>query len=397
MYLPIYMDSHSTTPVDPRVLDAMMPTFREVYGNEAGRSHAYGWRAEELVEVGRAQFAELIGAHPKEVIFTSGATEANNLAIKGVAYQYRERGSHIVTCVTEHKSVLAVCQRLEREGFQVDYLPVNRDGNIDLEQLQNILRDDTILVSLMAANNEIGLIHPIREISKIVKGKGVLFHCDATQAVGKIPINVDEMGIDLLSFSAHKLYGPKGVGALYLRSHEPRVKIRPMMDGGEHEYGLRAGTLNVPGIVGLGKACSIAKAEMHSDDKRLYALREKLRTGILDALDHVFVNGALDNRLSNNLNLSFTYVDADTLLSSIRDKVAVSAGSSCTSASLEPSHVLKALGIGSDLTHSSIRFGPHRFNTEEEITFVIQVVVDNVKKLRKLSPLYIVTREGIKD
>ncbi|MDP3980990.1 MAG: aminotransferase class V-fold PLP-dependent enzyme, partial [Chlamydiota bacterium] len=361
-----------------------------------GRSHAYGWQAEELVDKAREQFARLIHADAKDVIFTSGATESNNLAIKGIAYQYREKGNHIITCVTEHKSVLTTCARLEKEGFEVDYLPVDRQGYLDLERLKKTIKGTTILASFMSANNEIGHIHPIAQIAQILKSKGVLFHCDATQGIGKIPIDVQEMGIDALSFSAHKLHGPKGSGALYLRSQNPRVKIKPLMDGGGQEHALRPGTLNVSGIVGLGAACEIAHREMDWEVKRLYALRERLRVGICSQVDEATINGSMDDRLANNLNLSFAYVDADTLLSAVQEDVALSAGSSCTSASLEPSHVLKALGLPSDLAHGSIRFGLHRFNTEEEIDTVILCIVNAVKKLRSLSPLYIVKKEGIK-
>ena len=385
---PIYLDNHATTPVDPRVLDAMLPYFSDRYGNAASKSHAFGWEAEAAVDTAREQIARLIGAtSPREIVITSGATESDNLALKGVADSYRDKGSHIVTCVTEHKAVLDSCKVLQKHGFQVTYLPVRSDGLIDLGRLQESLTDKTILISLMAANNEIGTINPLNEIGRLAKEKNILFHTDATQGVGKIPINVEQMGIDLLSLTAHKMYGPKGVGALYVRSSKPRVKLTPFIDGGGHERGMRSGTLNVPGIVGLGKACEISQLEMGAEAERLIALRERLREGIQSQLDEVYINGHPLQRLPGNLNMSFAYVEGESLLMGLKE-IAVSTGSACTSASLEPSYVLKALGVTDELAYSAIRFGLGRFNTEEEIDFTVKRVVEEVRRLREISPLY---------
>ena len=394
MNLPIYMDNHATTRVDPRVLEAMLPYFNQIYGNAASRNHQFGWEAEEAVEKGRKQVADLINAAAKEIIFTSGATESDNLAIKGVAWMYREKGNHIVTVPTEHKAVLDTCKRLEKEGYQVTYLPVQKDGLINLDDLKAALTEQTILVSVMAANNEIGVIQPIAEIGKLCHERGILFHTDAVQGVGKIPLDVQAMDIDLMSISAHKMYGPKGVGALYVRRKSPRVQLTPIIDGGGHERGMRSGTLNVPGIVGLGKACEISKQEMATESDGLRAWRDRLRDGILSQLDEVYINGSLEHRLPNNLNVSFAYVEGESLLMGIND-IAVSSGSACTSATLEPSYVLKALGVGDDLAHTSIRFGLGRFNTEEEVDYVIGRVVETVKRLRELSPLYEMAKEGV--
>jgi len=392
--LPIYMDNHATTPLDPRVLDAMMPYFTGKFGNAASRNHSFGWEAEQATEVAREQIAKLIGATAKEIIFTSGATESNNLAIKGVAEMYRERGNHIITQVTEHKAVLDTCKRMEKAGFRVTYLPVKVDGLIDLEDLKRAIDDKTILVSIMFANNEIGVIQPVAEIGKICREKGVIFHTDAVQALGKVPVDVNAMNIDVLSLSAHKIYGPKGVGALYVRRRNPRVQISEQINGGGHERGMRSGTLNVPGIVGLGKACEIAREEMASEDKRLRALRDKLKAKLESNLDYIHVNGSWEHRLPGNLNMSFVYVEGESLLMGIND-IAVSSGSACTSATLEPSYVLKALGLGDDVAHSSIRFGLGRFNTEAEVDYVADKVIDIVQKLRELSPLYEMVKEGI--
>src|SRR5437764_4642930 len=354
--LPIYMDNHATTPMDPRVLEEMLPYFMEKFGNSASRNHSFGWAAEEGVETARERIAKLVGATTKEIIFTSGATESDNLAIKGVGEMYREKGNHIITAVTEHKAVLDTCKRLEKFGYRVTYLPVQKDGLIDLDDLKRAMDDKTILVTIMYANNEIGVLQPVAEIGKLCHEKGVIFHTDATQAVGKVPVNVIKDNIDLASISGHKMYGPKGVGALYVRRKNPRVQISAIIDGGGHERGMRSGTLNVPGIVGLGKACAIALAGMAEESGRLRELRDRLRANIEASLDGVRVNGSMEHRLPPNLNLSFERVDSDSLLTGIND-VAVSSGSACTSATLEPSYVLKALGTGDDLAHSSIRFG----------------------------------------
>jgi cysteine desulfurase len=394
MKLPIYMDYHATTPMDPRVFAAMKPYFLETFGNAASRNHSFGWEAEEAVEKSRKQIASLIGATAKEIVFTSGATESNNLALKGVAEMYAEKGNHIITAATEHKAILDTCKRLEKHGVRVTYLPVQTNGLVDMEQLQAAITDKTILISLMYANNEIGVLQPIAEIGKLAKSKGVLLHTDATQAVGKVPVNVIKDNIDLMSLSGHKMYGPKGVGALYVRRKGPRVQLTSQMDGGGHERGMRSGTLNVPGIVGLGEACALCQAEMAEESKRLGHLRDKLRDKLQSELDETYINGTMEHRLPNNLNISFAYVEGESLLMGIND-IAVSSGSACTSATLEPSYVLKALGAGDDLAHSSIRFGLGRFNTEEEVDYVAAKVIDVVKKLRDLSPLYEMAKEGI--
>jgi len=394
MKLPIYMDYHATTPMDPRVFEAMKPYFMETFGNSASRNHSFGWQAEEAVEKSRKQIADLIGATPKEIVFTSGATESNNLALKGVAEMYAEKGNHIITAATEHKAVLDTCKRLEKHGIRVTYLPVQSNGLVDLEMLKDAITDKTILVSIMYANNEIGVLQNMAEIGKLAKSKGVLVHSDATQAVGKVPVNVIKDNIDLMSMSGHKIYGPKGVGALYVRRKSPRVQITAQMDGGGHERGMRSGTLNVPGIVGLGEACALCQAEMPEESKRMAYLRDRLRSKLEAQLDEVYVNGTMEHRVPNNLNISFAYVEGESLLMGIND-IAVSSGSACTSATLEPSYVLKALGAGDDLAHSSIRFGLGRFNTEEEVDYVADKVIDVVKKLRELSPLYEMAKEGV--
>jgi cysteine desulfurase len=394
MKLPIYMDNHATTQMDPRVFEAMKPYFLDIYGNAASRNHSFGWEAEEAVEKARKQVADLIGATAKEIVFTSGATESNNLAIKGIAQMYAEKGNHIITQVTEHKAVLDTCKHLEKEGIRVTYLPVKKDGLIDLDQLRDAITDKTILISIMYANNEIGIVQPVEEIGKVAKERGILFHTDGVQAVGKIPVNVIHDGIDLLSLSGHKFYGPKGVGALYVRRRNPRVQVTAQIDGGGHERGMRSGTLNVPGIVGLGAAAAIAKEEMAEESKRLRHLRDKLQDKIVNSLDEVYVNGTMERHLPHSLNLSFAYVEGESLLMGIND-IAVSSGSACTSATLEPSYVLKALGAGDDLAHSSIRFGLGRFNTEEEVDYVAGKVIDVVRKLRELSPLYEMAKEGV--
>ena len=385
---PIYLDNHATTLVDPRVLDAMLPFFAQKFGNASSKNHAFGWEAEAAVDSAREQVAKLIGASsPREIVFTSGATESDNLAIKGVAQAYRERGNHIVTCVTEHKAVLDSCKTLEKQGFKVTYLPVQPNGLIDVQRLEDALTDKTILVSVMAANNEIGTIQPMKEIARLTKKRGILFHSDATQAVGRIPVDVDEMGIDLLSLTAHKIYGPKGVGALYVRAANPRVRVTPMLDGGGHERGMRSGTLNVPGIVALGTSCEVAQREMGAEGERLTGLREHLRSGLFEQLEDVYINGDPVRRLPGNLNMSFAYIDGESLMMGLKE-IAVSTGSACTSASLEPSHVLKALGVDDSLAHASIRFGLGRFNTAEEIDYTIARVVEEVRRLRKISPVY---------
>jgi cysteine desulfurase len=394
MKLPIYMDYHATTPMDPRVFEAVKPYFMETFGNSASRNHSFGWQAEEAVEKSRKQIADLIGATPKEIVFTSGATESNNLALKGVAEMYAEKGNHIITAATEHKAILDTCKRLEKHGIRVTYLPVQANGLVDLDMLKEAITDKTILVSVMYANNEIGVLQNMTEIGKIAKAKGVLVHSDATQAVGKVPVNVIKDNIDLMSMSGHKIYGPKGVGALYVRRKSPRVQITAQMDGGGHERGMRSGTLNVPGIVGLGEACALCQAEMPEESKRMAYLRDKLRSKLESQLDEVYVNGTMEHRVPNNLNISFAYVEGESLLMGIND-IAVSSGSACTSATLEPSYVLKALGAGDDLAHSSIRFGLGRFNTEEEVDYVADKVIDVVKKLRELSPLYEMAKEGV--
>lgn len=391
---PIYLDNHATTPMDPRVFEAMKPFFIEHFGNAASRNHAFGWEAEEAVEKARKQLAGLVGATAKEIVFTSGATESNNLALKGVAEMYAQKGNHIITAATEHKAVLDTCKRLEKHGVKVTYLPVRPDGLIDLDMLKDAFTDKTILVSIMYGNNEIGTIQPMREIGALCRERGALLHTDATQAVGKIPVNVIADNIDLMSFTGHKMYGPKGVGALYVRRKNPRVQLTAQMDGGGHERGMRSGTLNVPGIAGFGEAAAIAQAEMEQEMARSLALRHKLQAAIEAELDEVYINGTMEHRLPHNLNISFAYVEGESLLMGIND-IAVSSGSACTSATLEPSYVLKALGAGDDLAHSSIRFGIGRFTTEEEIDYTAGKIIEVVKKLRELSPLYEMVKEGI--
>jgi cysteine desulfurase len=392
--LPIYMDNHATTPVDPRVVDAMLPYFNERFGNSASRNHSFGWTAEEAVENARAQVARLINATPKEIVFTSGATESDNLAIKGVAEMYREKGNHIITQVTEHKAVLDACKRLEKYGYEVTYMPVGKDGRVDLDELRRAITPKTILITIMYANNEIGVIQPVEEIGKLAKEKGVFFHTDAVQACGKVPVDVQRDNIDLLSISAHKMYGPKGCGALYVRRRNPRVQLASIIDGGGHERGMRSGTLNVPGIVGFGKAAELCQQEMPEESKRMRALRDRLKDNLFAALDELYINGSMIYRLPNNLNVSFAFVEGESLLMGIND-VAVSSGSACTSATLEPSYVLKALGVGEDLAHTSIRFGLGRFNTEEEVDYVSNRVIEVVNRLRELSPLYEMAKEGV--
>lgn len=396
MKFPIYMDNHATTPCDPRVFEKMAPYFTETFGNAASRNHVFGWKAEEAVEKARAQVAAIIGASPKEIIFTSGATESDNEAVIGAARMYKEKGNHIISCPTEHKAVIDSLKYLESEGYDVTYLPVDRYGRVNPEDVRKAITDKTILITLMTANNEIGTIHPIPEIGRIAKEKGILFHTDAAQAVGKIPIDVERMGIDLLSMSAHKLYGPKGIGALYVRRKNPRVRISPILHGGGHERGMRSGTLNVPGIVGFGEACEIAGREMTTEASRIRALRDRLQEKILGNLPQVYLNGHPTERLPNNLNLSFATVEGESFLMGIKE-VAVSSGSACTSASLEPSYVLKAIGVREDLAHTSIRFGLGRFNTEEEVDYVADAVVRNVTRLREMSPLWEMVREGAEE
>lgn len=393
MKIPIYMDCHSTTPMDPRVLEAMLPYFTEHFGNAASKSHSFGWKAEEAVEAAREAVGRLIGATGREIVWTSGATESDNLAVKGAARALAAKGRHLVTCRTEHKAVLDPLAALAREGFEVTTLDVEPDGRLDPARLAAALRPDTTLVSVMHANNETGVVHPIEELGRITREKGVVFHCDAVQSIGKIPFDVERANVDLASISAHKMYGPKGAGALYVR-RKPRVRLVPIIDGGGHERGHRSGTLNVPGIVGLGKACELALAEREVEAARVLALRERLRKGILAGVDRVTVNGSVEHRLPGNLNVSFAYVEGEALMMAMKD-VAVSSGSACTSASLEPSYVLRALGVPDDLAHSSIRFGLGRFNTEEEVDYVIRLLVEKVKKLRDMSPLWEMAKEGI--
>jgi cysteine desulfurase len=392
--LPIYLDNNSTTRTDPRVVEAMLPYFSEKYGNAASKSHAYGWEAEAAVDEARDQIGELIGATGKEVIFTSGATEATNLALKGVAAMYKKKGNHIVTQVTEHKATLDTCKRLERDGVQVTYLPVDKYGQVHAEQVREALTDKTILVSIMAANNEIGTVMPLAAIGKVCKEKGVLFHTDGVQAAGKIPLDVQAMGIDLMSLSGHKMYAPKGIGCLYVRKKDPRVRLEPQIDGGGHERGMRSGTLPVPMIVALGAAADLARREFAEETKRTFDLRERLRKGIMGQLPETYLNGHPTERLPGNANISFAYVEGEGLMMGIKD-VAVSSGSACTSASLEPSYVLRALGVGDELAHSSIRFGVGRFTTAEEIDYVIDLVVREVSRLREMSPLYEMVQAGI--
>lgn len=395
MKLPIFLDNHSTTPMDPRVLEVMLPYFVEKFGNAASRNHAFGWEAEEAVDRARKQIAKLIKADSKEIVFTSGATESDNLALKGVLEMYKEKGTHIITSSTEHRAVLDTAKSLEAKGLAtVTYLPVDKQGMVNPEDVRNAITDKTILISVMLANNEIGTINPVQEIGKIAKEKGVLFHCDATQGVGKIPVDVQAMGIDLMSFSAHKIYGPKGVGALYVRKRNPRVRVAAQMDGGGHERGMRSGTLPVPLIIGFGKACELCEQEMEKESIRLTAQRDRLQDGIMAALEESYLNGHPTNRLPGNLNISFAYVEGESLLMGMKD-IALSSGSACTSATLEPSYVLRALGVGTELAHSSIRFGLGRFTTDEEIEYTIKKVVEVVTKLREMSPLYEMAKDGI--
>ncbi|TMA49695.1 MAG: IscS subfamily cysteine desulfurase [Deltaproteobacteria bacterium] len=403
----IYMDNHATTPLDPRVLEAMMPYLSRVFGNAASRSHGFGWEAEKAVETGRERIARLINAKPKEIVFTSGATESDNLAIKGVVEFYKDKGNHVITATTEHKAVLDTCKALERKAIaRVTYLPVDQYGRVDPDDVRRAITDKTVLVSVMYANNEIGTISPIAEIGKVTREKGVLFHTDATQGVGKLPVDVEAMNIDLLSMSAHKMYGPKGIGALYVRAKSPRVRLAPIIDGGGHERGFRSGTLNVPGIVGFGAACELCREGMADEAQRIVALRERLRDKLFAQLDDIYLNGHPVHRLPGNLNVSFAYVEGESLLMGLNGSthpiavgdtppIAVSSGSACTSATLEPSYVLKALGVGDELAHTSIRFGLGRFNTQEEVDYVAARVVHEVQRLRDLSPLYEMAKEGI--
>ena len=391
--LPIYMDNHATTPVDPRVLEEMLPYLSDKFGNAASHNHAFGWAAEQAVETARERIAKLFGATAKEIVFTSGATESDNLAIKGVAEAYKDKGNHIITAVTEHKAVLDSCKRLEKYGYQVTYLPVQKNGLIDLEDLKRAIGDKTILVTIMAANNEIGVLQPWEEIGQLCHERGIIFHTDATQAAGKVPVDVNKQDIDMMSISGHKMYGPKGVGALYVRSKNPRVHLSPIIDGGGHEHGMRSGTLNVPGIVGLGKACAIAAEEMPKEARYLAGLRNRLKEKIMSRLDEVEINGGMEHRLPGNLNLSFAHVEGEALLVGIND-VAVSSGAACTSAAIEPSYVLKALGLADERAHSSIRFGLGRFNTEAEVDYVAGRVVETVQRLRELSPSYEEAKEA---
>jgi len=392
--LPIYLDHNATTPMDPRVLEAMLPYFVENFGNAASRNHSFGWHAEEAVDYAREQIAQLIGADPKEIIFTSGATEGDNLGIKGVYEMYASKGNHIITCTTEHKAVLDTCKHLEKLGAEVTYLEVQPDGLIDLKQLEAAMKPTTILVAIMYANNEIGVIQPVKEIGAIAKKHGALFFTDAVQAVGKIPVDVIADGIDIMAFTAHKMYGPKGVGALFVRRKNPRVKVTAQVDGGGHERGMRSGTLNVPGIVGFGKACELARLEMAADTERISKLRDKLENA-LKVIDESYVNGNPAHRLPHVSNISFKYVEGEGLMMGFNKDIALSSGSACTSASLEPSYVLKALGLGDDLAHSSLRFGLGRYTTEEQIDFTIKAVTDTVLKLREMSPLWEMFKEGI--
>ncbi len=394
MNFPIYLDNNATTPCDPRVVDTMVPYFTQNFGNAASRNHSFGWTAEEAVDYAREQVAKLIGADPKEIIFTSGATEGDNLAIKGVYEMYATKGNHIITTTIEHKAVLDTCKHLEKQGAEVTYLEVGPDGMINLDELEKAITPKTILVAIMYANNEVGTVNPMREISAIAKKHGVLVMSDAVQAVGKIPVDVNKDGIDLMAFTAHKMYGPKGVGALYVRRKNPRVKVTAQLDGGGHERGMRSGTLNVPGIVGFGKACEICMNEMASDTERIVKLRDKLENGLLQ-LEESYLNGHKTNRLPHVSNISFKHVEGEGLLMGINKHIALSSGSACTSASLEPSYVLKALGLGDDLAHSSLRFGLSRFTTEEEVDYTIKAVSETVNKLREMSPLWEMYKEGI--
>ena len=394
MKLPIYLDNHSTTPCDPRVVEVMLPYFTEKFGNAASRNHSFGWEGEEGVEHARKQIAHLIGADAKEIIFTSGATESDNLALQGIVAMYREKGDHIITSATEHRAVIDTAKYLEKKGVTVTFLPVDKAGMVSPEDVRNAITDKTILISVMLANNEIGTINPIAEIGKVAKEKGIIFHCDATQGVGKIPVNVQEMGIDLMSFSAHKIYGPKGIGALYVRRRAPRVRLEPMIYGGGHERGMRSGTLPVPLIVGFGKACELCEQEMATEAVRMAKMRDRLQEGIMGAMEEVYLNGHPTERLPGNLNISFAYVEGEALLMGVKE-IALSSGSACTSATLEPSYVLRALGVGSDLAHSSIRFGLGRFNTDEEIEYTIDRMLKAVTHLREMSPLYEMAKEGV--
>jgi cysteine desulfurase len=404
----VYMDNNATTQVDPRVMDAMLPYFNEVFGNAASRSHGFGWDAEKAVDEAREQVARLIGARSKDIVFTSGATESDNLAVRGVVEFYREKGNHVITQVTEHKAILDTCRALERKGLAtVTYLPVDSTGRVDPEDVRRAITDKTVLVTIMFANNEIGTVQPLAEIGQITREKGVLFHTDAVQGVGTLPVDVEAMHIDLLSLTAHKIYGPKGIGALYVRSKAPRVRLSPIIDGGGHERGMRSGTLNVPGIVGLGKACELVREGLAGEARHELRLRERLREGLFSQLDEIYLNGHPTHRLPGNLNVSFAFVEGESLLMGLNGSVhpivasaslppiAVSSGSACTSATLEPSYILKALGVGDDLAHTSIRFGLGRFNTEEEVDYVVDRVVSEVRRLRDLSPLYEMAKEGI--
>ena len=391
---PIYLDHNATTPCDPRVVDAMIPYFTNSFGNAASRNHPFGWQAEEAVDYAREQVAKLIGADPKEIIFTSGATEADNLAIKGVYEMYASKGNHIITCNIEHKAVLDTCKHIEKEGGEVTYLKVKEDGLIDLAELEAAIKPTTILIAIMYANNEIGTVMPMKEISAIARKNNVLVFSDATQAIGKIPVDVNKDGIDLMAFTAHKMYGPKGVGALYVRRKNPRVKVTAQMDGGGHERGMRSGTLNVPGIVGFGKACEISMNEMEAEGKRLSDLRDKLENALMQ-IEEAYINGHKQHRLPHVTNISFKYVEGEGMLMGFNKDIAVSSGSACTSASLEPSYVLKALGLGDDLAHSSIRFGLGRFTEEDQIDYTIEAVTKTVNKLREMSPLWEMYKEGI--
>ena len=394
MKQPIYLDYNATTPTDPRVVEAMLPFFTEIYGNAASRNHSFGWTAEEGVSKARNIIGEAIGATGKEIVFTSGATESDNMAVLGVAEFYHEKGKHIITSPIEHKAVVDPCQALEQKGYEITFLDVDEHGRIDLNQLEASIREDTVLVSLMAGNNEIGTLNPLKEIGQMTRERGVLFHCDATQGVGKIPIDVETMNIDLLSMTAHKIYGPKGIGALYVRRKKPRVRITPIMFGGGHERGFRSGTLNVPGIVGFGKAIELAMEEISSEAERQIGLRQHLYKRLTDELDYVFLNGHPTERLPNNLNLSFGYVEGESLMMGISE-IAVSSGSACTSASLEPSYVLRSMGVGDDLAHSSVRFGFGRYTTMEEVNYAADKVIGAVKRLREMSPLYEMVQEGV--
>jgi cysteine desulfurase len=394
MKFPIFMDNHSTTPMDPRVLETMLPYFVEKFGNAASRNHQLGWEAEEAVENARKQIAKLIGCDAKELVFTSGATESDNLALKGATEMYKEKGNHVITSMTEHRAILDTCKALEKRGIEVTYLAVDKEGRVNPQDVRNAITPKTILISIMLANNEIGTINPIAEIGKIAKEKGVLFHCDATQGVGKIPVDVNQLGVDLMSFSAHKIYGPKGVGALYVRKKAPRVRIVPQIDGGGHERGMRSGTLPVPLIVGFGKAAELCEQEMAVESKRMAAMRDRLQARIMEKLDECYLNGHPTERLPNNLNISFAYVEGEALLMGVKE-IALSSGSACTSATLEPSYVLRALGVGSDLAHSSIRFGIGRFNTDEEVDYTANRMIEAVTRLREMSPLYEMAKEGI--